>query len=56
MSAPLTTLNVQVAGRSVPVYLVRLSDGRIVARTEAELEDAGDELRVAAGFPPKGSL
>jgi hypothetical protein len=53
MSDVLTKLPVTVSGSTIEVVIVRLADGRVVARTVDELRDATDEVRVAAGFPPK---
>jgi len=36
------------------IYLVELPDGRVVARTAAELAHAPDEVRIAAGLLPRG--
>jgi hypothetical protein len=43
---------VPVQRQPVEVYVLELSDGRIVSRTAEELTHASDEERIAAGLEP----
>ncbi len=36
----------------VEIYVIELSDGRVVSRTVDELAHESDEVRLAAGLPP----
>jgi len=39
--------------KPVDIVVVELEDGRIVTRSAGELEHASDEIRLAAGLPPR---
>ena len=45
-------LSIQLQSKSHEVFLLTLPDGRIVARTAAELDAAPDDVRIAAGLEP----
>jgi len=46
-------LRIALQSKAHEVYLITLPDGRIVARTAAELDQAHDEVRIAAGLAPR---
>ena len=48
-----TPLSLNLPGRApIKVYVLELADGRVVSRTEAELQHASNEERIAAGLEP----
>ena len=46
-------LRIHLQSKAHEVYLVTLPDGRVVARTVGELDQAHDEVRIAAGLQPR---